>query len=410
VRSGSSLGRRAGPLAAYWALAMAPVGLLLPYFGLYLRENAGLSGAEIGLALATLPAVGMLAQPLWGVFGDRSGLRARVLVVLSAGVAAGALAIGAAQSFGAIVAGIALLALFSRAVIPMLLSVSLAALEDHTHAFGWVRACGTAGFGVAMFAFPAALHRYAAGHAIARVAGGPSEPALGLLFPAAAGLSAAAALAALAIPNRGGVALRAAPREWRLLLRNGPYVRLLAFCTAAFLCINGPMDLFPIFVRARGGDLGTVRSLWLFMLLPEVALATGLGTLARWLGARRLVAIGLGAAGARWVLCAAVDSLVWLHPVQMLHAVTVLGLNIGAPLYVDAVVPPQLRSTAQSLLGTVAVGLGSLGSSLLAGWLLEHGGATAPYWAGGTGALLLLALLPIGLPRRGAPAPVLQPG
>ena len=82
----------------------------------------------------------------------------------------------------------------------------------------------------------------------------------------------------------------------------------------------------------------------------------------------------------------------------MLHAVVVMGLNLGAPLYVDAVVPPQLRSTAQSLLGTVAVGIGGMGSSLLAGWLLEHGGASAPYLAGGAGTLLLLALFPRWLP------------
>jgi MFS family permease len=77
----------------------------------------------------------------------------------------------------------------------------------------------------------------------------------------------------------------------------------------------------------------------------------------------------------------------------------VLGLNIGAPLYIDAIVPPQLRSTAQALLGTVAVGVGGAGSSLLAGSLLDHGGASAPYWFGGAGALALLLALPRHLPR-----------
>jgi PPP family 3-phenylpropionic acid transporter len=158
------------------------------------------------------------------------------------------------------------------------------------------------------------------------------------------------------------------------------------------------MELFPIFVRERGGDLGTVRDMWLFMLVPEVALAAGLGSLSARLSARTLLAIGLAAGAARWLLTAGVTSLPALHVVQVLHAVTVLGLNIGAPLYVDAVVPPQLRSTAQALLGTVAVGIGGMGSSLLAGWLLEHAGTSAPYWVGGTGAAALLLLLPRWLP------------
>lgn len=394
---GPSLARRAVPLAAYWALGMAPFGLTLPYLGLYLRENAGLSGAQIGAVFAVTPAVGILMQPIWGALGDRSGLRARMLVVLSLGVGAGMLAFGRADGFAQILLASALLASFARALIPMLLSVSLPALEDHVHAFGWVRAFGTIGFGAAMFAFPSALAQFQAERGLVaneRI----SEPGLGLLFPTAAALSLLAACVAMAIPNRGAVALRAHRGEWKVLLRNPRFLRVLAVCTIAFLCINGPMELFPIFVRERGGDLGTVRDMWLFMLVPEVALAAGLGTLSARLGARTLLAIGLAAGSARWLLTAAVPSLPGLHVVQMLHAVVVLGLNIGAPLYVDAVVPPQLRSTAQALLGTVAVGIGGMGSSLLAGWLLENGGASAPYWFGGAGAGALLLLLPRWLP------------
>lgn len=392
-----SLAGRAVPLAAYWALAMAPFGLTLPYWGLYLRENAGLSGAEVGAVFAVIPAVGILLQPIWGNLADRSGLRARMLVLLSLGVAIGLVALGRAQGFAAIVAATALFAAFSRAMIPMLLSVSLPALEDHPHAFGWVRAFGTIGFGASMFVFPAALDRWQAERGMTAGAG-VSEPGLELLFPVAAVLSAVAAAAALAIPNRGAVALRADRGEWKTLLRNRRFVRVLAICTIAFLCINGPMELFPILVRERGGDLDAVRGMWLFMLIPEVVLAAILGALSARLGARALLTIGLAAGAARWLLTAAVAPLEWLGPVQMLHAVVVLGLNMGAPLYVDAVVPPQLRSTAQSLLGTVAVGVGGVGSSLLAGFLLDRGGASAPYWAGGAGALVLLLLVPRWLP------------
>lgn len=396
--SSDSLARRAVPLAAYWALAMAPFGLTLPYWGLYLRENAGLSGSQVGMVFAVIPAVGLLAQPLWGALGDRSGLRARMLVVLSMGVTLGLVALGRAQGFVEIVLATALFAAFSRAMVPMLLSVSLPALEDHVHAFGWVRAFGTLGFGVAMFTFPAALDGFQAEKGLVATSA-ISEPGLGLLFPTAAALAFCAVFAALAIPNRGAVALRASRGEWRVLLRNGRFLRVLAVCTLGFLCLNGPMEIFPIYVRTRGGDLDAVRSMWLFMLIPEVFLALGLGTLAARFGARTLVAVGLAAGAGRWLLTAAAPSLELVQVVQSLHAVVVLGLNIGAPLYVDAIVPPQLRSTAQSLLGTVAVGIGGMGSSLLAGWLLESGGPAAPYWFGGSGALLLLLVLPRWLPK-----------
>jgi MFS family permease len=395
------LGRRVLALGAYWLCMMGPLGLLLPYYGLYLRENAGLDGAAVGAVFAVMPLVGIFAQTFWGVVADRSGLRVRVLVALCAGSALGLLAVGAASGLASILAATALLAVFVRALIPLSLSVSIPALADHPHAFGWVRALGTVGFGAAMFGFPALLDRWQAARGIAAVPGGPSEPGLGLLFPAGAALALLAAGAAWSVPNRGAVAVRALRGEWRELARNRRFVRLLAVCTAAFLFQNGPMELFPILVRERGGDLDDVRQMWLFMLLPEVVLIALLGRLTARVDARALVAIGLAAGGLRWLGCVLAPGVAWLAPVQTLHAVVVTGVNLGAPLYADAVVPPQLRSTAQALLGVVAVGLGGAASALASGWLLEHHGAGAPYLVGGIGSLAVVLLLPRVLPRVG---------
>jgi MFS family permease len=67
---------------------------------------------------------------------------------------------------------------------------------------------------------------------------------------------------------------------------------------------------------------------------------------------------------------------------------------IGAPYYVDAVVPARLRSTAQGVLSMVGVSLGGILSNALTGFLIERVGPRAPALAGGIGALLLLCLRP----------------
>ncbi len=139
--------------------------------------------------------------------------------------------------------------------------------------------------------------------------------------------------------------------------------------------------------------------MWLWMLVPEVVLIAGLGWLTARLSPRSLLAIGLFAGGARWLGCAATLSLAWLAPLQALHAVVVLGLMLGAPLYLDAAVPPQLRSTAQASFAVVSVGIGGAASSLLAGWLLEVGGPAAPYWTAGVGSLVLAFGVHRWLPR-----------
>jgi len=372
-----SLRRRALSHGAYWFLMMAPLGLVLPYYALYLREHAGLTGAQIGAVFAVMPFVAMLAQPLWGVAADRTGMRARILVVLCFGAALGYLAIARADSFGALLAATALLALFARALLPLSLAVSIPALRDHAHAFGIVRALGTVGFGAAMFGFPwlVAARRDARGVLSGDDATAPAD--LELLFPLAVVLALAAALAALAVPQRGVLTQRAARGEWRSLLRNQRFRRVLTLGIFAFLLQNGPLEFFPVLVDARG---------WLSARFSP----------------RALLAIGLFAGGLRWLGSAAVPSLAWLAPLQALHAVVVLGLMLGAPLYLDAAVPPQLRSTAQAGFAVVSVGVGGTASSLLSGWLLEFGGPVAPYWVAGAGSLLLALGVSRWLPRAAA--------
>ncbi len=78
-----------------------------------------------------------------------------------------------------------------------------------------------------------------------------------------------------------------------------------------------------------------------------------------------------------------------MYAAQILHGVIVAGLIIGAPLYVESVVPAQLRSTAQSLLSMMGIGLGGITSSLVAGVLVDRLGPNAPAQAGGIGALVV---------------------
>src|SRR5512134_3677975 len=101
--------RRLLPLALFWFLYFSGLGIFFPYFTLYLHENAGLDGTEIGIVLATLPLGGIVAQPLWGYVADRTGARSAILVLVTAGAAVGFAALYPVRSFPAIVAATAAL-------------------------------------------------------------------------------------------------------------------------------------------------------------------------------------------------------------------------------------------------------------------------------------------------------------
>ncbi len=387
-------------LASFWLLYMAGLGLVFPFQTLYFTENAALGGIQLGLVLGVRPLMGLLFQPLWGVFADRSGWRSGVLTLLAFGAAAGYLLVPAADGFAPLLGAVALASLFSAAVIPMATSVSMAALgERAAERFGRVRVWGTVGFLGLVVGFPPLLHRLQHVRGLEALPGGPSEPGLGSIFVVAAGFTAAAGLVALRLPREGALRLRAAPGDLRRLLRHGPYRRLLAFTFTAYFFLPAPILLLPVLVRAHGGSLDTLGRLWIPMLLLEIPLILLSGAGLRRLGARGLLAIGVVADGVRWTASALAGDLWVVYAVALLHGVVVAGLIIGIQLYVEQVVPPQLRSTGQGLMAMVGISAAGALSSLNGGWLLERFGDTAPFLVGGVGALLLGASIPAWLPR-----------
>ena len=69
-------------MSAFWFCSLGALGIFFPFYSLYLRENIGLTGWQVGAVLAVPPLVAVVAQPAWGVLADRTGSRARVLGLL----------------------------------------------------------------------------------------------------------------------------------------------------------------------------------------------------------------------------------------------------------------------------------------------------------------------------------------
>jgi PPP family 3-phenylpropionic acid transporter len=378
------------PLTLFWFVYFGSLGIFFPYFTLYLRENAGLSGTQVGLILAISPLVGMIAQPIWGQIADRTGARTRVLALLTVGTAFGYFLLGMAAGFWPIVLATAMLALVGTAIFPMMISVSMAILRDAgRHAFGRVRVWGTVGYFILILVFPWALQNFppALEHGAAVV--GVSQPGLGLMFPITAGLVLVAAFIAFFLPKKGVVGLRAARGDWRELIGNRAFLRFLIFSLLAHFLLHGPMWLFPLFVRSRGGELTTIRDMWILMLLVEMPLVFMTGSGLKRLGARGLVGVGVLVGGVRWSLCALVSDPTILFAAQALHGVTVVGLNLGSPLYLDVVAPEKLRSTAQGILSMVGSGIAGMASNISAGWFIDRSSIDMLYLICGGGLLVL---------------------
>ena len=121
-------------ISLHWYFALGALGVFFPFYSLYLRENAGLSGTEVGLVMAAMPAAAIIAQPLWGRIADRTGARTTILTLVSVGAAVGYTTLGFVSGFDALLVGSAMTSMFASAVIPITVSVSFALLGNNAAA------------------------------------------------------------------------------------------------------------------------------------------------------------------------------------------------------------------------------------------------------------------------------------
>ena len=375
-------------LSSFWFLYMGGMGIFFPYYSLYLRRDLELSETRVGLVVAILPLVGLFLQPAWGQLADRTGSRRGVLAAVTSGVGLANLVLWTVDDFVTALAGTALLAIFSTAVLPLATSVSMAAGPAHgegTARFGPIRMWGTCGFLAMVFAFPHLLALEAA--------------SLVWMFPLTGLLSLAAGAVAMSLPRGQALELRSDRGELRGLMRHRPVARLVFLVFVAHCCIQGPIMLFPLYLTSRGGDVDDIGHMWIFMLLLEIPLIGFSSRSLRRLGARGLLTVGLLSEGVRWTICALSTDLHLIAIVQLLHGVGVAGILVGAPFYLEQAVPERLRSTGQALVSSAGFGAGMIVSTSLGGWLLEHVGTNLPYALAGGGALVLGLLVHRLLPE-----------
>ena len=387
-----------GVLSLFWATLFGALGIFFPFYSLYLNENLGLSGKQVGLAMGVFHLVGLIGQPAWGYLADRTGARKTVLVVITLGMALGFVAFWHVRSYAALLLVSMFFAAFYTSLIPQGLSLGLGLLyrSSNSH-FEWVRAFGSVGFLITCFGFPFFLDA---------VASGTDEADLGLLFPSAAAIILLTAGVVFLIPNQKNIREQAKPGAWRLLIADRKFLRFLLYVFLVNFMLDGPMFLFPIFVKkiAPENTLGTLKWLWLIMLVPEIIAIALSGRIRRRIGVRLLMFSGLAAGGLKWLACGFLGDLpVVLHVSMLLHSVYVVGALVAMPLCVNYLVPTQLRSTGQGLATMVSSSLGGgICSTLVAGWLIDHfNNAAMPQICGGIGAMLLLIIAPYLVPNVG---------
>ena len=249
-------------LSLFWGTLFGALGIFFPYYSLYLKEDLGLTGQQVGTAMGVFHLIGLIGQPAWGYIADRTGSRKRVLVILSTGMALGFVAFWFVEKYAMLLLVSAGFAAFYTSLIPqgMALGLGLLYRSNNSH-FEWVRAFGSVGFLVTCFGFPYLLD------AVKTESGGSN---MGLLFPCSAAIILLTTVTVFFIPNQEVIREKAEPGSWRRLFADSRFLRFFIYVFLANFMLDGPMFMFGIFVKsvAPNDPVGTLKWLWLIMLVP----------------------------------------------------------------------------------------------------------------------------------------------
>ena len=351
-------------LSGFYLFYFAILGVLLPYWGLYLLA-LGFDPARIGELMAIPQATKLIAPSLWGWLADRSGRRMRVVrgaCLAALLVFAGVYPAGA--SYPGLVLVMLTFSFFWNAALPQFEVVTLNHLGAQTHRYSQIRLWGSVGFiGAAVGAGPVVEHW-----------------GIGIVPALLWGLFALLWLNGLLVPER-----RVSPVVGKLpslgrVLRQ-PVV--LVFFTACFFnqAAHGAYyGFFSLYLEMLHYSRDWIGLLWGLGVLAEVGMFLVMHRLLPRFGARRLLLTALALAVLRWWLIGHfARELPLLLFAQSLHAFSFGMFHAVAIHLIHQFFPGTLQGRGQALYSSLTFGAGNALGSLTAGYLWQGMGPVAMY-------------------------------
>ena len=134
-----------GRLSAFYALYFSTLGLILPFWSVYL-DAAGFSASQIGALVGAMLGLKIIAPYLWGQLADHLGRRLPIirLAALLAGLSFAAVPLF--DGFWPLLAVVILFAFFWNAALPQFEAITFNHLRERADRYGQIRVWGSVGF------------------------------------------------------------------------------------------------------------------------------------------------------------------------------------------------------------------------------------------------------------------------
>jgi len=346
-------------LSGFYFFYFASLGVLIPYWSLYLK-SLGYNSLTIGALVAILPATKLIAPYIWGWLADhtrRSMLIIRIaclLALLSFSL------VFVSQELWWLAASMLLFSFFWNATLPQFEAMTLNHLGDDTHNYSMIRLWGSLGFIVLVVVIGDLLETYDAD-----------------IIPLVVLISfVVILLSSFSVPEKLNKPHSDHSPIWHVIKQP----KVMAFLLVCFLmlCGHGPYYTFyTIYLQEQGYSSYMIGVLWAVGVLAEVIIFLLMHRLLPIFGARRLLLFTLFLTTIRWLLIGFfVDDLSILFIAQLIHAFSFGVFHAVGISLVHQYFTGSHQGRGQALYASVSFGAGVAVGSLISGLLWDQYGAT----------------------------------
>jgi PPP family 3-phenylpropionic acid transporter len=377
-------------LSGFYFFYFASLGVILPYWGLYLQEAQGFSHAKIGELMAVILVTKLIAPNIWGWIGDHTGHRMPIVRLASFFAVICFLGVFVAkQDFWFLALVMMLFSFFWNASLPQFEAVTMNFLQKQIQHYSLIRLWGSIGFILAVLVSGFLIEQWG----VSLVPLVVLVLYLGILF------------ISLLVPEKCS---EVGPCKQGSILRILRRRNIQAFLLVCFLmqASHGAYYAFySIYMEQIEYRSSVIGQLWALGVVAEVLVFLVMHHLLHRWGARRVLIASLGIAVVRWVLVAvASDQLIWVLLAQLMHAATFGTFHAAAIHMVHHFFVGRHQGRGQALYSSISFGGGGAFGSLVSGYLWDGVGAASAYWMAAGFALFAVVIAALWIDRGEMPS------
>jgi len=339
-------------LSGFYFFYFASLGVLVPYWGLYLQWQ-GFNAREIGELTAILLATRIIAPYIWGWIADHSGKRIKIVRWASLFSTLAFTIILFEQSYYGIALALLVFSFFWNASLPQFEVTTLQHLGEQSHYYSKIRLWGSVGFIIIVVILGKLLDSYTA-----------------VIIPYAMLISLAAIwFISLSVPESPDHHEQTTHQSLRSLLKQK---QIIAFFAITFLIqmSHGPYYTFyTIYLEDYNYSRSLIGQLWALGVIAEVIIFFFMH---KWLpqhGIRKIVLISLLLSTLRWLIIGFYpNSMALLLFAQLLHAASFGTFHAAAMAWVHTYFTGKTQGRGQAIYSSIGFGAGGALGSLWSGY------------------------------------------